>query len=160
MKKMLLPLLCCLALLFAGPVLAQDELKGISQPKLAEMINNNAGKVIMLNFFATWCPPCKVEIPQLVKLRNFFPADQLEIIGLSVDEEKKLVPGFLKQLDVNYPVYMAGGDITGSYDISSVPHNVFYAPGGQMVISEPGLADIDLLKQIVTDLLAKSVKAR
>lgn len=156
MKKILLFLFLCLEL-FAAPLFASD-MEEISQPALANLINQNSGKVIMLNFFATWCPPCRTEIPELAKLRASFPPDKLEVIGLSVDEEEAPVPGFLKETGVNYPVYMAGEDVTGSYQISSVPHNVFYNPAGQMVISEPGLADLDLLKRIVEDLLAQTGK--
>lgn len=134
------------------------DLATLSQPQLAELIKNNSGKVILLNFFATWCPPCKVEVPELVKLHEAYPPESLLIIGLSVDEEKDPVPDFLKQTGVNYPVYMAGKDITNAYEINSVPHNAFYAPDGKLIISEPGLADIDILKEIVSGMLKHSPK--
>lgn len=150
MKKLFI--LALIAFLLPISSFAAD-IEEISQPKLAEMVKNNAGKVIMLNFFATWCPPCKVEMPELVKLREAFPPESLLLIGLSVDEDKNAVPGFLKETGVNYPVYMAGKDVTTAYEINSVPHNAFYAPDGKLVISEPGLADLELLKEIVSGLL-------
>ena len=150
MRKVFLTVI--LGLFFSLPCMAAD-LQEITQPKLASLINQNSGKVIILNFFATWCPPCRVEIPELVKIRDAFPADQVEIIGLSVDEDKNAVPEFLKNIGVNYPVYLAAGDVTGSYDISSVPHNVLYASNGKMVISEAGLIEKDLFTEIITDLL-------
>lgn len=151
LKKIFLPLL--LGVFFCCSGAAAADLEEIGQPRLASLINQNAGKVIMLNFFATWCPPCGEEIPELAKLRDAFPPEKLEIIGLSVDEDKTPLPAFLKDTGVNYPVYLAGDDVTSSYQISSVPHNVFYSPKGEMVISEPGIAQLDLLKTIVEDLL-------
>ncbi len=107
----------------------------------------------MLNFFATWCPPCRVELPELVKLREDYPQDKLMIIGLSVDENAAPVESFIKNAGVNYPVYIAGQEITDSYNISSVPHNAFFAPDGSLIISEPGMAETSVLKRVVNDLM-------
>lgn len=152
MKK----LLACICLCFCLPALCHAaDLPAISQQQLSTLIKENSGKVILLNFFATWCPPCKVEMPELVKLRETFPKDQLLVIGMSVDEEKDAVPAFLEKVGVNYPVYMAAKDVTAAYDINSVPHNAFFDPAGKLVISEPGLADLDLLKETINTLLGK-----
>lgn len=157
MKKIVLSMAFVLFTAISG---LAAEIKEISQPALANLLNQNNGKVVILNFFATWCPPCRVEIPELVKLRGAYPPEKLEIIGLSVDETDGPVPEFLRSTGVNYPVFMAAGDVTGSYEISSVPHNVFYAPTGQMAISEPGLMENDLLEEIVNDLLKKGEESK
>lgn len=157
MKK-IIPLLA-LVLLCLGlqPAFsANADIQEISQSTLANMINKNSGKVILLNFFATWCPPCKTEIPELVRLRNVFPPEKLEIIGISVDEDTAPLPGFLKETGADYPVFIASKEITDNYQINSVPHMVMYNPTGQMVLSETGLAEFDLLQSIVEELLAKA----
>lgn len=156
MKK-IAPLLLFAVLLIAGQCQAA-QIEEISQPALANLINQNSGKVIFINFFATWCAPCKKEAPELVKLRNAFPEDKLLIIGLSVDEDRDVVPQFLKAAEVNYPVYFAADDVISSYGITSVPHNVFYSPSGEMVISETGMSDVDMLSTIVNELLATKPK--
>lgn len=149
MKKLFLILLCLCLL----PICAQGaDLPTMDNAALNSLLEKNRGKVIMVNFFATWCPPCKAEIPEITKLRSAWPEDKLMIIGLSVDENKAEVPPFIKQLKVNYPVYMADKDITDNYKVTSVPHNAFFAPDGQLIISEPGMADEAVLRQVVSDL--------
>lgn len=157
-------------LLLAAPCFAADagttlapvnnqNIRELTQDELAKLIKANQGKVVMINFFATWCPPCKVEIPELIKLRQAYPEDKLLLLGLSVDEEKSPVPEFLERTGVNYPVFMAGKDITNVYQISSVPHNAFFSPAGKLILSEPGLADMEICQTIVNGLLAEDNNA-
>lgn len=150
MKKTLLAIILCL--LFPLSALAANP-ESLDLAGLNSMLAKNRDKVVMINFFATWCPPCRIELPEIVDLRKFFGQGQLLIVGLSVDENPAAVPDFIQSADVNYPVYMAKKDITDKFGVSSVPHNTFFAPGGKMVISEPGMADANVLKQVVQDLL-------
>lgn len=150
MKKLLLCMIFCLIPMLA---LAAAEIPSLDKAGLANLVRQNKDKVIMLNFFATWCPPCRVELPELVKLRNAYPEKEFLLVGLSVDEDKNAVPPFIKMAGVNYPVYMAGRDITDEFNITSVPHNTFYTKSGEIIISEPGMADADVLEKVVNDLL-------
>lgn len=149
MKKLILAVLCMMLLPLC---VSAANLENIDNAGLQALIANNRGKVIMLNFFATWCPPCRAEIPELVKLRKSWPESKLMIVGLSVDENKGAVPAFLEKTGVNYPVYMAARNVTDAYSVTSVPHNAFIAPDGKLIISEPGMADVNVLKQVVSDL--------
>lgn len=150
MKKLAMCL--CLCLLLPAAALAA-EIQALDKAALDKILESNRGKVIMLNFFATWCPPCRVELPELVKLRDAYPDSEFMIYGLSVDEDKSAVPAFIEMAGVNYPVYMANKDITDSYNITSVPHNTFFTKDGKIIISEPGMAETGVLKKVVNDLL-------
>lgn len=141
-------------LLFPFCVGAQ-EIPQLGDSGLKKIISENKGKVIMLNFFATWCPPCRVELPELVKLRKSFSDKDFLLVGLSLDEDKTAVGPFIRLAEVNYPVYMAEASITDDFKISSVPHNTFITKKGEVVISEPGIADVDVLKKVVDELLAE-----
>lgn len=147
MKKLLLLILLLLPL--NAPA---ADLITLDNAALQKIIDNNKGKVIMLNFFATWCPPCRAEIPELVKLRKTFADNKLLLIGLSVDDNTGVVAPFITKNGVNYPVYMAGPSVTDAFNVTSVPHNAFIAPDGRVVISEPGIAQAKVLDQVVTDL--------
>ena len=73
------------------------------------------GKVVLLNFWATWCPPCRAEIPDLVALQEKY-RDQLQIIGISEDEGgPEVVKRFVEAHHMNYPVVMASPDIEKKY---------------------------------------------
>lgn len=150
MKRLLLILLALLAL----PALAfAGQPEPIDSAALDALLAKNRGKVVMLNFFATWCPPCRAEIPEIVKMRNKFSDDKLLVIGLSVDEDASVVNPFISKNGINYPVYMAQKDVTDAFRVSQVPHNAFFNTRGELVISEPGMADANVLDQVVNDLL-------
>ena len=149
MKKILS--LLVLAVFF--PVLAcAASIPTLDNAGLTDILEKNRGKVVLLNFFATWCPPCRVELPELKNLREAVPDKELLIVGLSVDEEESPVPEFIKEAGVNYPVYMADKSITDKYGIQSVPHNIFFAPNGSLEVSEPGMAETRILEAVIDDL--------
>lgn len=153
MKRIAFVLLFCL--LLPVNVLAEGEsgLQPLNQAGLKALLEKNRGKLIMLNFFATWCPPCRMEIPELVKVRKAYPESDMLLVGLAVDEDKRPVEPFIKQAGINYPVYLAGRDASNAYGVTSVPHNVFIAKDGHVVISEPGLADANVVRQVIDELL-------
>lgn len=155
MKRIALALLFCLLLPCVASAAGEAAIEPLDQAGLTALIQKNKGKVVMLNFFATWCPPCRVEIPELVKVRDAYPESELLLVGLSVDEDSAPVIPFIRKAAVNYPVYMAARDVTDAYRVTSVPHNVFFAPDGHMVISEPGMADANVIGQVMDDLLGK-----
>ncbi|HJP29871.1 MAG: TlpA disulfide reductase family protein [Candidatus Latescibacteria bacterium] len=72
------------------------------------------GRVVILNFWATWCGPCRVEIPDLVRLRQDFSEEDVAIVGISVDsrgqpaELEALIRKFIDRYEINYPVYLDG----------------------------------------------------
>lgn len=153
MKKVILALLLCLVLPGAALAASASSIPSLNLAGLTDLLAKNKGKVIMLNFFATWCPPCRVEIPELVGVRNKYSEKDVLIVSLSVDEDAKLVPPFVEKMKMKYPVYMAGRDITGAFRISSIPHNAFYSKDGQLVLSEPGMADAEMIEMVFKKLL-------
>ena len=155
MRKIILGLVLCLSLCWVA--LAQaDTLETMHIKDVNELIQKNNGKVVLLNFFATWCPPCREEIPELVKASRTYKGKKVAIIGLSVDDSKNKaqVLSFVGKMKVPYPVYMAGKDLLLRFGIDSIPHNVFYDRTGKMVISQPGQCDAEDIKLVIEDLLS------
>src|SRR5487761_850804 len=77
--------------------------------------DNWAGKVVLINFWATWCPPCREEIPELLELKKEFQ-DQLEIVGISEDDDPPAsVLKFAQQKGITYPIVMATQELIDSY---------------------------------------------
>lgn len=74
------------------------------------------GKVVILDFWATWCPPCRTEIPGYIALQKKYGSEGLAVIGVSVDTEGPApVKKFMVDMGMNYPVVMADDDIQSAY---------------------------------------------
>lgn len=86
-------------------------------------LSDYRGKVVILDFWATWCPPCKAEIPGFVELYDKYQDDGLEIIGISLDRDGwNPVRPFLKEYGVEYPVTIGNQQLTEQYgNIRSIP---------------------------------------
>jgi thiol-disulfide isomerase/thioredoxin len=81
----------------------------IDKSKLEKLIKNRKGKVLLLNIWASWCPPCKKEFPDLVKLAEKYKNSKVEIVGLSVDDKDDLqteVIPFLQKNNANFKIYI------------------------------------------------------
>ena len=88
--------------------LKMDSLDGTGRKSLADW----KGKAVLLNFWATWCQPCRQEIPLLVKLQAQYAAQGLQVVGIATDEtDAKDVQAFLKKMVVNYPMLMGTDDV-------------------------------------------------
>ena len=101
-----------------------------------------SGKVVMLNFWATWCGPCKREIPDFIELQNEYRDDGFEIVGVSLDQagEEGAVAQFVKQYNINYDVLHGDGQIAQAYGgVRSIPTTFLIDREGNVVSSKVGL---------------------
>jgi thiol-disulfide isomerase/thioredoxin len=70
-------------------------------------LSDYRGKVVLINFWATWCPPCRAEMPDLIKLQREYGKDGLQIIGITyLPEQRERVRHFTRRLKVNYPIVL------------------------------------------------------
>ncbi len=81
------------------------------------------GKVVVIDFWATWCPPCREEIPGFIKLYDQYKDEGLEIIGISLDTgEKSKLSAFVKEWKINYPIVIGDDNVTRDYGgIRAIP---------------------------------------
>jgi len=99
------------------------------------------GKAVLLNFWATWCGPCKIETPWLVELQNKYSSQGLQVIGVAMDDSgKDDIAKFAKDMGVNYPVLLgkeAVGDAYGG--VPALPESFFIGRDGKIVDKIIGL---------------------
>jgi thiol-disulfide isomerase/thioredoxin len=119
------------------------------------------GKVVLLNFWATWCPPCREEIPELISLQTQYK-DRLQIIGVSEDDDPpEKVAQFVQKAGMNYPVVMASEQITDAYGgVPALPTSFVIDPQGRVVQRHTGEYPIDTYIQEVRALLGLPVAGR
>lgn len=113
-------------------------------------------KAIFLNFFATWCPPCKVEIPYLITLQDKFK-DKLQIIGVSIDEiSLEQANEFKELLNINYPIaYTKANEylISSLGGVVGIPFSILYYPNGKFAASYSGLVPIEMLENDIKKVI-------
>jgi thiol-disulfide isomerase/thioredoxin len=144
------------ALFLAGSFLPSRAVdKGsISSSELKAMIESSGAKVVLINFWATWCGPCRKEIPGLIQLREDYAEDDLAIMGISLDYNPKTVAAFNKKFGINYPIYMANPDVMKEYKIEAVPRLIVYDKSG-LVKDHEGYMPTKVLRKLVLELVGK-----
>ena len=96
---------------------------------------NYKGRVLILDFFATWCYPCKEAIPHLLNLNRKYGKQGLQILGMSVDDgSDKVVKSFIAERKINYPVTLVNEDLQADYGLRSVP--TIYVISKQGIVAE------------------------
>jgi peroxiredoxin len=113
------------------------------------------GKVVLINFFATWCPPCRHEIPSLVTLQQDFYNRGFTVIGISVDQgDIKLVRKFIDKMGVNYPVAMGTPEVAKGFGgVIGIPVTFLVDRKGNIVKSYSGFTDLKILEHDLKRLL-------
>ncbi len=101
------------------------------------------GKVVVLNFWATWCPPCREEIPDLIALQKQYAAQGVVVVGVSMDEgDAAPVARFAKKMGINYPVVMGKPETAEAYDgIQVLPTTFIIDRQGNVVDGLQGATD-------------------
>jgi thiol-disulfide isomerase/thioredoxin len=122
---------------------------------------SSRGKVILLNFWATWCGPCREEIPDLIGLQTKYK-DRLQIIGISVDDDDaSVVKKVVEETGINYPVAMASPEVRMAYGgIGALPTSFVLDLEGRVVQKHEGLRNPLLYEIEVRALLGMPIPAR
>ncbi|WP_348675728.1 TlpA disulfide reductase family protein [uncultured Abyssibacter sp.] len=101
------------------------------------------GRTVLINFWATWCPPCRDEIPELIELQDQYGDEQLQILGIALDDRAR-VAEYAARMGMNYPVLVVEGaegfDLMDAYgaQIGGLPFNVMIRPDGTVAMRHEG----------------------
>ena len=92
------------------------------------------GQSLLVVFFATWCPPCVQEIPNLIQLHTDYKSDGFSVVAISVDQEKGVVQKMVDRKDINYPVMMADKSVTRDFGgVYGIPTSFLVSSSGTVV---------------------------
>jgi thiol-disulfide isomerase/thioredoxin len=103
------------------------------------------GKVVLIDFWATWCPPCRAEVPNVVATYKKFHDRGFEVVGISLDQDKDTMVNFTSQHGMTWPQYFDGkgwdNAVSSSFGIQEIPTMVLIGKDGKPI--RPGTDDLD-----------------
>jgi thiol-disulfide isomerase/thioredoxin len=113
------------------------------------------GQAVLLNFWATWCGPCKIEMPWFVELQKEYGPQGLQIVGVAMDDSSKDdIAKFVKEMGVNYPILLGKEDVGQQYGgVNVLPTTFFIDRDGKIVAREFGLQS----RSLFVDNIKKSL---
>ncbi|MBI4327108.1 MAG: TlpA family protein disulfide reductase [Chloroflexi bacterium] len=116
------------------------ELKGVDGKPLKS--SDFAGKVVILDFWATWCGPCRMEIPSFIELQNQYADKGLVVIGVSLDQDgATAVKPFMEKMGINYPIMLGDETIVSAFGgIEGIPTTFINDREGRIVRKHEGFA--------------------
>jgi thiol-disulfide isomerase/thioredoxin len=112
------------------------------------------GKVVLLEFWATWCPPCKESIPELVELDKKYRERGFTVLGISLDTDSDAaakVARFSSSHGITYPVLIADETVSMTYKVMSIPTSFLIGKDGTIIASYIGYFE-DYGKKVSTDI--------
>jgi peroxiredoxin len=123
-----------------------------AEVKLADL----KGKVVLLNFWATWCGPCRLEIPWFVELQEKYADQGFRVVGISVDDPPEALPPFAKRFKINYPLVVGVDreDVQKAYGpIFGVPMTFIIGRNGRICMKHVGPASKEQFESEIKSLL-------
>ncbi len=146
-----------------GKPAPQFTLEDLSGKKVS--LASYKGKALVINFWATWCAPCKIETPWLIDLRNQYASQGLEVLGISADDidsddprklsnEKREIARFVREMHMPYPVLIDADSISQSYGgLDDLPASFFVDRNGTVVAVQVGLTSKDEIERNIKKAL-------
>lgn len=119
-------------------------------------LREHRGRVVLLNFWATWCPPCRAETPDLVKLAHRYETAGLHIAGISMDDHPASeVPSFVARYHIPYPILIPDQSFALASAVESLPTTILVDRQGRVARSVTGAVTLDDMAADIEQLLAE-----
>ena len=117
------------------------------------------GQAVLLNFWATWCAPCKIEMPWFVELQKQYGPQGFQIVGVAMDDASaKEIADFAKEMGVNYPVLVGNNSVGDAYGgVQFLPENFYIDRNGKLVARAFGLKSRSEIEDEIKAIIASKV---
>ncbi|WP_051445105.1 TlpA family protein disulfide reductase [Desulfocurvus vexinensis] len=127
----------------------QGRVPEVDAPGLHKAIDAARGRVVVVNFWATWCGPCRRELPEMERLRREIPEGELAMISVSVDFDRGTLEEYLERNPFGYPVLLADATLMDALDLDAIPRTWIFAPDGTLARNHDGPASLQELRGAV-----------
>ncbi|BBD07358.1 TlpA family protein disulfide reductase [Desulfovibrio ferrophilus] len=144
-----------LSLLFLSSAHAESADAPLSAKALKELVAKEQGRVVVINFWASWCGPCRREFPALKKLRTRFKDSELLLLGVSLDFDREMYTEFVTAQRFAYPVRLGDSQIMNDMNIEAIPKTLIFDMDGNLAQNHDGPAPFAELNALVKALLRK-----
>jgi thiol-disulfide isomerase/thioredoxin len=149
-----------------GPLKMVGNVKGVQAPDFdlptldgrRVKLSDFRGKAVLLNFWATWCPPCKIEMPWFEELQKQYGKDGLVVLGVAMDDtEAPKIAEFAHEMGVNYQVLLGTDKVSDDYgDVQYLPTTFYVDRNGVIVDKAAGLFSREEIENDIKKILASS----
>ena len=150
MKTKLLALISAAVLLVSVPLSAKEMAQDFvlkSKDDGNMRLSDQRGNIVMINFWASWCGPCREELPLMEELYQEYQDLGFEILAINVDDEESKADVLLNDIEVTFPVlYDTSGEVSQLYEVSAMPTTVFVDRDGLQRILHKGFVAGDEVK--------------
>jgi len=139
MKRLIIALLIMIFAISCGDSKTADsssdssiKMETVSAGFVDKLKEEYKGKTLIVNFFASWCPPCRGETPDFIAAYEKYKDSNFVIVGISVDKKVKEAVKFVDEFKVTYPVYHGDSSLGSEMNISTIPTSIIYKPDGKL----------------------------
>lgn len=128
----------------------KQAIQTVSKGYVDELRKQYAGKTLVVNFFASWCPPCRGETPDFVKAYEMYKDQDFVIVGISVDKSVEDAQKFVDEFKVTYPVFHGDNSIGMEMSVNTIPVSFIFKPDGSLFDRSEGPLSETQLEYIAT----------
>ncbi len=138
-----------------GDIAPSFSLPILGESKLVQL-DEFQGKVVYLDFWASWCAPCRISLPQITALQAELGSDQFEVVAINLDEDQDKAIRFLKRFPVNYTVLTdPEGQVAEAYQLPGMPSSFIISRMGKISLTHTGFrqGDMTIIRNHIKGLL-------
>ena len=138
------------ALLLAAGGAAAQEFAFKDMQGQVQRLSDYRGKWVLVNFWATWCPPCLEEVPDLVALHESHRKTDLVVIGVALDSSRESVVEFVAKKQVSYPIVLGDYDLAAQVgEVNALPTSYLFDPSGKLVSYQEGMVTREIVESYI-----------